>query len=87
MTVQSFGDKINTLGEFETLESITGITFTVGTKYYLCAHQGVLKIANAEIPFVNNNKLIFTQGSEDFYFKTDNIGTRIDVLELEDPQA
>ena len=87
MTVQSFGDKVNTNGEYATLESLTDITFTVGEKYYISASRGTLKIADCQIDFSNGNKLIITQGSEDLYFKTSEIGARLDVLELEEPQT
>ena len=82
MTVQSYTGIINTEGEFETLATSTEITFVQDSKYYIYVKKGIIKIADAEIPFIDK-EMIITQGSEDIYLKTDNLGTDVVVLEFE----
>ena len=82
MTTQSFTGKINTNGEYQTLASLTSITFTSGKSYTINIDgSAYLKIADAEFP-VNNERFPLTQGADDVYIKTGTLGINsIAVLE------
>ena len=81
MTTQSFTGQINTAGEWETVSSLTGITFTSGKKYNMYADsQCQLKIADYIVP-VFHEKFDYTAGSDDLYIKTGANDVTLAILE------
>lgn len=81
MTTQSFTGNINTNGQFETLESLTGITFTEGKNYTIqITGTADLKIANAKFP-LRDERFPFSQGDDTAYIKTGWLGATIAILE------
>lgn len=81
MTTQSFTGVINTQGQYETLASVSELTFTSGKSYTIHVDgSGYLKIANAEFP-INNERFSFSQGEDTAYIKTGTLGATLAVLE------
>lgn len=84
MTVQSCTIDVNTQGEFETVESLTGVSFTGGNTYTIQVQNTCeLKIADAIFPIKTDIPFTYVAGSEDVYIRTRFGGTRITILESE----
>lgn len=81
MTANSFTGSINTDGQYKTLSSATGFTFT-NDKTYAMQVQNIayLKISDAEFLF-NNEKFYYTANSDGIYIKTNGYAT-ITILEI-----
>lgn len=83
--VESYTGTIKTNGEWQLVETLTGITFTVGNNYTMnVINSAEIKVANAIFP-VTNEKFQYKAGSEDFYIKTQNGYTcTLTILENEE---
>lgn len=85
---QSYTGVINTNGEYETVESLTNVSFTSGTTYNMqIQNQGYLnpvymKVGNAEFKF-GDEKFDFKAGSDDLYIKTTEGPIVLVILEAE----
>ena len=80
---QSFTGVINTNGEWETVSSLTNITFAEGTSYNMqIKNQAELKVADAEFDFCNE-KFNYKASSDDLYIKTTYAGCTLVILEEE----
>lgn len=83
MTAQSFTGVINTNGDWETVASLTNITFTEGTTYNIQINNlAYLKIGNAVFSF-NGEKFDYKASSDDLYIKTNNNSCTLSILEAE----
>ena len=81
MTTQSFTGTINTQGTYQTLASISGLTFTSGKSYTIqITGTADLKIANAKFP-LRDERFPFSQGDDTAYIKTGWLGATIAILE------
>ena len=85
MTVESFTGGINTKNEYVLVETLTGVTFTVGNTYTLQTSEWTnVKVADAEFNVSLFKPFQFVMGSEDIYIKTGFVGCRLTVLENEE---
>ena len=70
--VESYTGTIKTDGEFELVETLTGVTFTVGNTYTMnVINTAEIKVANAIFP-ITNEKFQYKAGANDLYIKTQN---------------
>lgn len=84
MTIESFTGLINTKGDYETVASLTGLTFTSGNVYTLQTNAlTYVKVSDAEFEVYDKKPYQFTAGSNDIYIKTDFCGCKLTVLENE----
>lgn len=80
---QSFTGVINTNGEWETVSSLTNITFAEGTTYNMQINNlAYLKIGDAVFSF-NCEKFDYKAGTDDLYIKTNNNSCTLSILEAE----
>ena len=80
---QSVTKTINTQGIFETVESLTGITFVNGNTYTIqIVDVGYLKIGDAVFE-MRNQIMQYKAGADTLYIKTDFIPCKIAILEEE----
>lgn len=71
MASQSYTGPVDTNGEFESVEEITGITFTVGENYSIqMQNTAYLKIADAVFTIYTDDPFNFVAGSDTPYIKT-----------------
>jgi len=85
MTIESFTGGINTKNEYVLVETLTGVTFTVGNTYTLQTSEWTnVKVADAEFDVSLSKPYQFVMGSNDIYIKTDFVGCRLTVLENEE---
>lgn len=85
MTIESFTGGINTKNEYVLVETLTGVTFTVGNTYTLQTSEWTnVKVADAEFDVSLSKPFQFVMGSNDIYIKTDFVGCRLTVLENEE---
>ena len=69
---ESYTGTIKTDGQWQSVETLTGVTFTVGNTYSMnIINTAEIKVANAIFP-VTNEKFQYKAGSEDLYIKTQN---------------
>ena len=83
MAEKSFTGQVNTNGEWATLASVTGLTFT--NKKFYTGHiggQAELKIGNAVFP-VNNNNFYWTQEASQIYIKNNGVPTSLSIYGAE----
>lgn len=79
---QSFNGTIETQGEFQTVSSLTNITFTSGNIYNIwVGNAAQVKVGNYIAP-VLNEKFDFKAGDDDLYIKT-NYYTKCQLSILE----
>ena len=72
MTVQSYTGTADTDGAWETVASVTGLTFTPGKQYTMQIRNiAYLRIANA-IFYLKDQLFTFTQGEDDLYIKAED---------------
>ena len=75
MTVQSFTGLVDTNGEWVTVSSVSGVTFTSENTYTLQANNSCyLKVADAEFTVLPAQVIQFKAGNDDLYIKTDITG-------------
>ena len=81
MTTTSFTGLVNTNGEFETVESVTGLTLTSAKKYTIQV-QNIAELKVADAVFTLENTIInYLQSSDALYIKTGSLGAVLTVLE------
>lgn len=84
MTVESYTGLINTKNEYAEVETLTGVTFTVGNTYTLQTNALThVKVLDAEIEVFDQKPYQFCAGSNDLYIKTDFCGCKLTILENE----
>ena len=82
MTIQSCTEVINTGGDWESVATLTSITFTSGNTYNMQIQKSAyLKIGDAVFSF-NNEKFDYKAGSDTLYIKT-NDSCVLSILEVE----
>lgn len=83
MTSKSFTGSINTNGEWATIASVTGLTFT-SKKFYTgyVGGQAEIKIDNAIFP-ISNNRFYWTQDDNQIYIKNNSIPTTLSIYGAE----
>lgn len=83
MAEQSFTGNINTNGEWATLASVSGLTFT-SKKFYTgyVGGQAELKIGEAVFPISNNN-FYWTQEASPIYIKNNVTPTSLSIYGAE----
>ena len=83
--VESYTGTIKTDGEFELVETLTGITFTVGNTYTMnVINSAEIKVANAIFP-ISNEKFQYKAGNDDLYIRTqDGYTCTLTILENEE---
>lgn len=78
----SFTGKIETNGEYETVSSLSGVTFTSGKSYSIqIQNLAYLKIADAEFAIYTDEPFTYTASSDDLYIKTDYASCVLTILE------
>lgn len=83
MTIESFTGIINTNGEFQEVETLTGVSFTIGNSYTMMIQNlAYIKVANAIFP-ITNEKFQYKAGEEDLYIRTDENNCVLTILENE----
>ena len=84
MTIQSYTGTINTGTDFESVSTLTGVTFTSGTTYTMQI-QGLawLKIGDAVFLIKGETPFEYKAGSEDLYIKTTGHDAILTILENE----
>lgn len=82
--VESYTGTIKTDGEWQSVETLTGVTFTVGNAYTMnVINSAEIKVANAIFP-VTNEKFQYKAGADDLYIKTqDGYTCTLTILENE----
>ncbi len=71
MTITSYTGTIDTKGEFKSIASLTGITFSSGTSYTMqIQNMALLKIGDAVFTITVNEPFTYTAGEETLYMKT-----------------
>lgn len=71
MASQSFTGRVNTENVYQSIEELTGITFTVGETYSIqIQNLAYFKIADAEFPIYTDDVWNFVAGSDTPYIKT-----------------
>lgn len=82
MTTESYNGIISTDGEFKTVSSLTGFSFTQGTIYTLQAVKPVyVKLADAIILITNGKPFQFKAGADDLYIKVNYGLAPLTILE------
>ena len=82
--IQSFTGSIQTNGEFKSVETLTGITFSSDNTYIMqIQNTAYLKIANAIFNISNEQPFLFNPGSEDLKIKTCSGNCILTILENE----
>ena len=83
MAEKSFNGKVNTNGEWATLASVSGLTFT-SKKFYTgyVGGQAELKIGEAIFP-INNGKFYWTQEANQIYIKNNGVPTTLSIYGAE----
>lgn len=77
-------ETINTNGEYESVTTLTGFSFTEGKTYNMqIQNVAYLKVGDAEFCFINE-KFDYTAGSEDLKIKTDMAQCVLTILEVEE---
>jgi len=85
MTIESKTKLINTKGEYVTISSLTGITFTANKKYLIETNALThVKVLDAEVEVYDQKPYQYCAGSNDIYIKTDFCGCKLTVLEVEE---
>lgn len=81
---ESYTGTIKTNGEWQSVETVTGVTFTVGNTYTMnVINTAEIKVANAIFP-ISNEKLQYKAGADDLYIKTqDGYTCTLTILENE----
>ena len=81
---ESYTGTIKTDGEWQSVETVTGVTFTVGNIYTMnVINTAEIKVANAIFP-ISNEKFQYKAGSDDLYIKTqDGYTCTLTILENE----
>ena len=81
----SYTGVINTNGEFETVESLTSLTFTAGKTYNMqIQNEAYLKVADAVFAFINE-KFNYIASTDDLYIKTyGSMPCTLTILEVEE---
>lgn len=82
--VESYTGTIKTDGQWQSVETVTGVTFTVGNTYTMnVINTAEIKVAKAIFP-VTNEKFQYTVGAADLYIKTqDGYTCTLTILESE----
>lgn len=86
--VDSYTGTIQTLDEFVSVETLTGLTFTASKTYSMqIADSAYIKLGNAVFSF-NNEKFEYKAGTEDMYIRTRNKNyCTLTILENENENA
>lgn len=81
---ESYTGTIKTDGEWQSVETATGVTFTVGNTYTMnVINTAEIKVANAIFP-ISNEKFQYKAGADDLYIKTqDGYTCTLTILENE----
>lgn len=81
---ESYTGTIKTDGEWQSVETATGVTFTVGNTYTMnVINTAEIKVANAIFP-ISNEKFQYKAGADDLYIKTqDGYTCTLTILESE----
>lgn len=83
MTAQSATVIVNTQGDFETVESLTSLTFTANTIYTIqILNTAYLKLGDA-IFELRNQVVKYKAGTDTLYIKTENIPCTVAIYEEE----
>ena len=82
--VDSYTGTIKTDGEWQSVETLAGITFTAGNTYTMnVINSAEIKVANAIFP-ISNEKFQYKAGTDDLYIKTqDGYTCTLTILENE----
>lgn len=84
MTIQSYTGTINTGTDFESVSTLTGVTFTSETTYTMqIQNLGWLKIGDAIFTINSDLPFGYKAGSEAIYIKTTDRGVILSILENE----
>ena len=82
--VDSYTGTIKTDGEWQSVETLTELTFTAGNTYTMnVINSAEIKVANAIFPILNE-KFQYKAGTDDLYIKTqDGYTCTLTILENE----
>ena len=84
MTVQSYTGEIDTNGEYESVETLTELTFVAGTVYSIqIQNLADWKVGDAEFTIYTDDVWGFKAGSEVPYIKTNHNSCILTILEGE----
>ena len=81
MTIVAYTGRIDTNNQYDTIESLTDITFTVGNTYTMqVQNDAYIKIGDAEF-YVADEKFQYKAINEDIYIKTTERSIVLTILE------
>ena len=84
MTAQSYTGRVNTEGEYVSVEELSGITFVAGTVYSIqIQNLAYWKVGDAEFTIYTDDVWGYKAGSDVPYIKTDFSSAVLTILEGE----
>ena len=81
---ESYTGSIKTEGQFETVESLTNVTFTAGNTYTMqIQNLAYLKLGDAVFSITTDQPFTYKAGTDDLYIKTTYGECVLTILENE----